>query len=238
MDAPPYPVPGNHHDGRSFYFPIKIEGVLVMVLVDTGMMILLITVSFYRQFKSLFGELRPLTTQVQGATGEKLGMHGQTRPLPVQVGKARAPSVFLVMKGGRMEAIHGMDVLEEVGAVVNFDQNTLLTRKSQSCSRCASRIQARDEAALSAGVHDCPHRTAANLWPYGAGHTWRGRGGVHGGPTGADCLLLFPPLAQPGPRVVSPPSPEQSTSIPLPPSSPPSVTHPSPGPLRGKPRAW
>ena len=134
-----------------------------MALVDTGAMRSLITIKCFHKYQNSFGELQPLTTRVQGATGERLGMYGQTRPLQVQVGKAWAPSIFLVMQGERTEAILGMDVLEAVGAVVNLDQNTLLTRESQSCPRCASRVQNTREAVLAVQKCECPQPATADL---------------------------------------------------------------------------
>ena len=78
---------------------LKLEGIPVLGLVDTGASVTCLGFDIWRRFSTQWGPLRPFEGAVHGAHGKPLQIAGKTQHLDLQWGEAHGRACFIVIVG-------------------------------------------------------------------------------------------------------------------------------------------
>ena len=92
-------APVTQFPGITLCSQLRLNGVEVEALIDTGASVSCISENLYQRHRKAWGPLQGLTGQLKGADGQGLGTEGITNPLDMRWGGHVCRGEFVVLKG-------------------------------------------------------------------------------------------------------------------------------------------
>ena len=104
---------------------LTIEGIPVLVLVDTGASVTCLGFAIWWRYRAQWGALKPFESTVHGAHGKPLNIAGRTEHLDIQWGEARGRASFIVIVGLESPpCLIGMDIMRPLRVHIDVTKGT------------------------------------------------------------------------------------------------------------------
>lgn len=126
-----------HENQDGMFVPIRIFGVIVLFLIDTGAMVTVLNNQVHGRLSEIKSGLQSTYVRLQQADGTPIRVHGSFN-IDMEIGRTHLDTE-LVVADIENEGILGMDVLSRTGSIINCDKYEIYC--NEELIRCIRRSE-------------------------------------------------------------------------------------------------